>query len=64
MSNVGRKFSWSWFLGGRSQVYKEKENFVVAGFDIVSNSDNTVPTLQRRVALKIDLISWGPQSSL
>ena len=31
MSNAGRKFSWSWFLGDRSQVYKEKENFVVAG---------------------------------
>ena len=29
MSNVG-EFPWSWFLGDRTQVQKEKENLVVA----------------------------------
>ena len=29
MLNVG-KFPWTWFLGERTQVKKEKENFVVA----------------------------------
>ena len=29
MSNVG-EFPWSWFLGDRTQVQKEKENLVIA----------------------------------
>ena len=33
ISNVG-KFPWSWFLWDRTQVYKEKENFVIACFTI------------------------------